>query len=212
MERLLCASEYGISLFSYDVMAEFLRANRVPSKKLLMAFQKKKKLYLDAIGQGVFFPMVQINHFDYAIRFAGMDEPFGDGWERKINYGGFNITVKNGLWVTGLGELEDWDTRGYDGSEGSYEQYGGIIQNFYTPTHIYYLDGDRRQTNSAFKIDIPDGKYLLRVGGFVHKDFEVNKNHIGTCGFYFTLDKTDAFTECRNPREADDYAFNIGSK
>lgn len=83
MDKLLTASEYGICLFSFDVLQDFLKKEKIRSKKLLALFQKNKELYLETQRAGIWVPIVRINHYEYAIGVAGYDEPFDDEWEQR---------------------------------------------------------------------------------------------------------------------------------
>ncbi len=46
MDRVLTTGSYGICLFSLEVLQEFLKKEKIRSKKLLDRFQKDKKIYL----------------------------------------------------------------------------------------------------------------------------------------------------------------------
>lgn len=120
MDKLLSASEYGICLFSVDVLQDFLKINKKRAKKLLHLFQKDKKLYLKSQEQGVWFPMAGINFYEYVIKVDGFDEPFSNEWEQKLEYSGFNLEIKNGLWISGFGSLFEFKPEQYGGEEGSY--------------------------------------------------------------------------------------------
>ena len=54
-------------------------------------------------------PLVQINYGDYMIKLEGHDEPFDDQWEQKIDYDGFNLEVKDGLWNSAIEQLEPFE-------------------------------------------------------------------------------------------------------
>ena len=49
MDRILSTYSYGICLFSMEVLQDFLKKEKIRSKKLLHKFQKDKKLYLAEI-------------------------------------------------------------------------------------------------------------------------------------------------------------------
>ena len=211
MDKLLRASEYGICLFSFDVLQDFLKREKVRSKKLLKVFQSKKKLYLESQKDGIWFPMAGINFFEYVIKVDGFDEPFDDEWEQKLEYSGFNLEIKNGLWISGFGSLLEFKPEQYGGEEGSYAvktPFGDILY-FYNKNEVYRkgLQGDISYTDH--KYDVPDGKYLLTVKGYTRGD---KKNYTyGNCGFFFSLTKVDAFDGFKNPRETDEFDFNVGS-
>ncbi len=70
--------------------------------------------------------------------------------------------------------------------------------------------GDGRYTiYTDVKYDVPAGKYLLSVKGYVRK--EAQEFPTQDCGFYFSFRPVEAFEKFKNPRESDDYDFNVGS-
>lgn len=190
MDKDLSVSDYGICLFSVEVLQEFLKKEKIRSKKILEKFQKDKKLYLTTQKEGVWVPVVQIDSEQYVIKLNGYDEPFSDEWEQKLEYDGFNIEIKDSLWISSIGEFYKFDANGFCGDEISYQTYDGVT--------LY----------SAFKYDVPSGKYLLGIKGYTRKqplDCS-NPNY----GFAFSLVKVEEFDGFKNPRESDDYEFNIG--
>ena len=52
MDRILSTYSYGICLFSMEVLQDFLKKEKIRSKKLLHKFQKDKKLYLAMQKEG----------------------------------------------------------------------------------------------------------------------------------------------------------------
>ena len=56
MDRILSTYSYGICLFSMEVLQDFLKKEKIRSKKLLHKFQKDKKLYLAMQKEGIWFP------------------------------------------------------------------------------------------------------------------------------------------------------------
>lgn len=211
MDKLLSASEYGICLFSFEVLQDFLKANKKRSKKLLHLFQKDKKLYLKSQEQGIWFPMAGINFFEYVIKVDGFDEPFGDEWEQKLEYSGFNLEIKNGLWISGFGSLFEFKPEQYGGEEGSYavKTPFGDIMYYYNKNEVYRKSLEGKISYTDYRYDIPDGKYLLSVKGYTRGE---KKNYTyGNCGFFFSLTKVDAFDGFKNPREDEEFDFNVGS-
>lgn len=210
MDKLLTASEYGICLFSFDVLQDFLKKQKIRSKKLLNLFQKNKELYLETQKEGIWVPIVQINHYKYVIRVEGYDEPFDDEWEQKIVYEGFNLEIKDGLWISGIGSLLAFQPEEYCGEEGFYNNktpYGNVPHYFSkNDRHYQTLDGHMNYTD--FKYNVPDGKYLLSVKGYVCK--QRLESSADQCGFFFALTEVNAFDGFKDPRE-DDYDFNIGN-
>lgn len=69
--------------------------------------------------------------------------------------------------------------------------------------------GELVKIYTDIKYDVPAGKYLLSIKGYVRK--EKQKYPVPNCGFYLSLTKVEAFEGFKNPREADEYNFNIGS-
>ena len=211
MDKLLDAGEYGICLFSFDILQDFLKNNKKRSKKLLHLFQKDKKLYLESQKEGIWFPMAGINSFKYVIKVDGFDAPFSDEWEQKIEYSGFNLEVKNGLWISCFGSFLTFQPEEYNGEDGSYVNKTpfGDIYHYHTKDEVYYKSLDGKLIYTDFRYDVPDGKYLLAVKGYVRG--EEAKYMYGNCGFFFSLTKVDEFSGFKNPREEEEYDFNIGS-
>ncbi len=142
MDKNLSVSGYGICLFSVGVLQDFLKKEKIRTKKLLNKFQKDKTLYLATQKEGVWVPVVQINSEHYMIKLDGYDEPFHDEWEQKLEYGGFNIEIRDSLWISSIGKFHEFDAEGFCGDEVSYRTYDGVT------------------SYSAFKYDVPSGKYL----------------------------------------------------
>ena len=214
-EKLLTATEYGICLFSSEILQDFLRQKKIRSKKLLKLFQKDKELYLETQECGVWIPMIQVNSYEYVIRVDGIDEPFGDEWEQKIEYSGFNIEIKNGIWISGIGSMMTWKPEEYLGEEGSYSIHTpfGDMPHYYSREERYYQTLSGTTLYTDFHYDIPDGKYLLSVKGFRRKDFAQRtkmEQGAGACGFLFSFAEVEEFNGFENPRE-EAYDFNVGS-
>ena len=47
---------------------------------MLSLLQKDKELYLNTQREGIFIPLVGIDHYNYAIKLEWQDEPFDDQW------------------------------------------------------------------------------------------------------------------------------------
>lgn len=99
MDKRLGTFSYGICLFSVEVLQDFLKKEKIRSKKLLEKFQKNKDLYLTTQKEGIWIPIVQIDSGGYVIKLDGYDEPFNDEWEQKLEYDGFNIEIKDTLCI-----------------------------------------------------------------------------------------------------------------
>lgn len=188
MGRILSTYNYGICLFSLEVLQDFLKREKVRSKKLLENFQQNKDRYLATQKEGVWIPIPQIDSGEYVIKLEGFDETFGDEWEQKMEYEGFNIDVRDGLWISDIGSLLMFNPSVFCGTERTFE------------------DGDGALLYSDFKYDVPSGKYLLSIKGYVRKQLleYPNPNY----GFLFSLVAVDKFEGFKNPRE-EIYDFNV---
>ncbi|MCM1063785.1 MAG: hypothetical protein NC420_04795 [Eubacterium sp.] len=210
MEKRVSASGYGLCLFSADMLQDFLKKNRIRKRKLLSLLQKDKELYLTSIKEGVWVPLAQIDYYAYAIRLEGQDQPFDSQWEQKIDYGGFNLEIRDGLWVSGISKLEPFEPDEYHIETGEVYKVSPLGQEFYhSPQERWYtvLNGWRDYTD--IKYDVPAGKYHLSIKGYIRK--EKVEAPEPNCGFYFSLTETEAFDGFKNPRESDDYDFNVGN-
>ena len=205
MEKNLTTGSYGICVFSLEVLQEFLKKEKVRSKKLLDHLQKNNHRYLSMQKEGIWIPFPQIDSISYRIKLEGHDAPFNDEWEQKMEYHGFNIEIKDALWVSDIGAFYTFRASDYCGNEQTYETGYGVI-HYISRNEISYrsLDGDI--IYSAFKYDIPSGKYLLSVKGFERKQPVGNQD--SNYGFLFGLTKVDEFDGFKNPRE-EIYDFNV---
>ena len=188
MDKILSTYNYGICLFSVDALQEFLKKEKIRTKKLLAFFQKNNDKFLASQKAGVWVPISQINSGQYLIKLDGYDLPFDAEWELKMEYVGFNIKIENDLWISDIGSFLMFDKSEFCGKEISFKTG----------------DGDIRY--SDFKYDVPSGKYLLSSRGYARKqllDFP-NPNN----GFLFSLTKVDEFEGFKNPRE-EIYNFNV---
>mgnify|MGYP000211114640 CR=1 FL=1 len=178
MDRMVIAGGYGICLFSADTLQDFLKREKIRKRKLLSLLQKDKELYLNTQREGIFIPLVGIDHYNYAIKLEGQDEPFDDQ------------------------EEEFYTTPGYFGSV---EHYHSPWERWYkseTPDGICTIYTD-------IKYNVPAGKYLLSIKGYTRKEHQ--KFPTPNCGFFFSFTEVDSFEGFKNPRESDEYDFNLGS-
>lgn len=122
-----------------------------------------------------------------------------------MEYHGFNIEIKDALWISDIGAFYTFRASDYCGNEQTYQTEYGVI-HYISKNEISYrsLDGDI--IYSAFKYDIPSGKYLLSVKGFVRRQSVGNPD--ANYGFLFGLTKVDEFDGFKNPRE-EIYDFNV---
>lgn len=194
MDKILDTCNYGICLFSVGVLQDFLKREKIRSKKLLGKFQKDKELYLTTQKEGIWLPIVGINSGSYIIKLDGYEEPFGDEWEQMLEYDGFNLEIQDNLCISDVGLLGSFDANDFSEYEKSYQT----------------LDGNTNY--QQFKYDVPSGKYLISVTGYARKQASENnlKHTSPEYGFLFSLKKTDIFDSYKNPREDELYEFNIG--
>ncbi|MDE6621094.1 MAG: hypothetical protein K2K74_11530 [Lachnospiraceae bacterium] len=152
MDRVLGAYGYGIALFSLPVLQDFLKTEKIRSKKLLTKLQKDKELYLKTQKQGILFPIVQIDAGGYIVKLDGFDESFDEDWDLKLAYDGFNIDIRESLCISDLEPLDFYNADSFDKYENSSQTMDG---------QTYY---------NSFKYDVPSGKYLISVKGYARKN------------------------------------------
>jgi len=189
MDKVLSVIDYGVCLFSLNVLQEFLEKEKVRSKKLLINFQKNHNRYLKMVESGIWLPFLPIDSGEYLIKIEGYEQHFNDEWEEKMAYNKFNIAIKDGIWVTSLSHFNIFDKDKYMENKVSYQT----------------LDGETWY--SGFKYDVSSGKYLVSIKGFARKqvlDYP-NPNY----GFLFSLVRVDEFDGFNDPREDEMYNFNM---
>lgn len=210
MDRMVHAGGYGICLFSANTLQDFLKQRNIRKRKLLSLLQKDKELYLETQKEGIWMPLPQINYVNYMIKLAGQDEPFDEEWEQKIDYDGFNLEIKDGLWISAIEQLEPFEPKEYYvETEEIYIDKSSNMERCRSPRERWFKTMDGNINYTDIKYDVPAGKYLLSVKGYVRK--EHLEFPAPNCGFFFSLTKVEAFEGYKNPRESDDYDFNIGS-
>ena len=205
MDKILSTASYGICVFSLEVLQKFLKKEKVRSKKLLENFQKNKDRYLALQKEGVWVPFPQINSIEYVIKLDGYDEPFNDEWEQKMEYGGFNIEIRDALWISDIGSFYTFNANDYSGNEGTYQTAYGIM-HYISKNEISYRTLDGNILYSGFRYDVPSGKYLLSIKGYARKQPVEDPNY----GFLFSLIKVNEFDGFKNPRE-EIYDFNVAN-
>ena len=52
---------------------------------------------------------------DYVIKLDGYDLPFNDEWEQKMEYDGFNLEIKDALWISDIGSFYTFNADEYSG-------------------------------------------------------------------------------------------------
>ncbi len=80
MDKLLDTGSYGICLFSLEVLENFIKREKIKTRKLLQKLQKDKDLYLETQKEGIWLPVVGIAAYKYVIKLEGCDEPFDEEW------------------------------------------------------------------------------------------------------------------------------------
>lgn len=190
MDNIISTYNHGICLFSINTLQEFLKKEKIRSKKVLNLFQKDKKRYLNSLEQGIWIPLVQIDSGEYVIKIEDFDESFGDEWEQRMEYEGFNLDVSDGIWVSDIGSLNMFELSEFCGTERIFE------------------DGDGTMLHSDFKYDIPHGKYIIKIKGYIRK--ELLEFPHSNYGYLFSFFKVNEFDGYKNPRE-EQYNFNVAS-
>lgn len=207
MDRIIETSEYGICIYSMDVLQNFIKREKIRTKKLLSLFNKDKKKYIQLQKEGVWIPVMPIDSVEYCIKIKNNNEEFSGEWEEKFDYEGFNLDVRKGIWISDIGSFLDFDENKYQG-EGE-EQIGkfGII-SYNSNTERWYTTLDGKKIYSDLWYNISEGKYVFNIKGYARKEI-VDRKAVNY-GFQFEFKKVDEFDGYKNPRE-EQYNFNITS-
>ena len=211
MNRKVNASEYGICFWSMATFKAFLKQEKIRSLKLLSLFQKNKKIFLKLVEKGIWIPLPQLDDDDYCIKIKNLGEEYDDAWEQVLEYEGFNLEIEDGLWISGLGSFMKFDETLYQGEGHEYDgNYG--MKHYDSNKERWYVTLNGYKVYSDIWVDMPSGKYLLAIKGFVRKemiDTNVDKEAVNY-GYQLELVRVDKFDGFKNPRE-DEYNFNIRS-
>lgn len=192
IEKKLDVSNHGIYLLSVDKLTDFLKINKIKTKKILDFFQKNHELYLKSLEEGVWLPILPIDSIEYIIK-IGENENFDNNWDIVFNIDGFNLEIgnDNSFWVGSTGNLLTFEINDYLG-EKKYNSY-------------QTLDGE--VLYDSFKFNLESGKYLVNIIGYKRKNKleypEVNY------GYSFEFKKVQEFNGYMDPREDDKYLFNL---
>lgn len=205
MEKVITTSEYGYSLFSVDSMCDFMSKEKIKSKKILALLQKDKKKYLKSLEDGSWLPIPLVDFGKVLICVDGYDEAFSDEWEKILTYDGFNISIKNGLWIADIGCFLNFDVKEYQGEGTEIPGFMGT-KKFYSNKEKWYTMIDGKTNYTGFCYDVPDGKYIVSLTFYARKEITDEKNV--NYGMRISLDKVDAFSDCKNPRE-EEYTFRF---
>ncbi|MBQ3513249.1 MAG: hypothetical protein IJA32_05550 [Lachnospiraceae bacterium] len=190
-----------------DALQNFIKREKIRTKKLLSFFQKNKKKYIQLQKEGIWVPFASIDSVEYFIKVENLGETFNDEWDKKFEYEGFNLDVSNGIWISDVGSFLEFDENEYQGEgKEQVEKFGTV--SYYSNTERWYttLDGEKIYTD--FWYDIPSGKYLLTIKGYARKEI-VDRKAVNY-GFQFVFKKVDEFDGYKNPRE-EQYNFNVAS-
>ncbi len=210
MDRKIHATEYGICFWSMETFTGFLKKEKIRSKKLLALFQKDDKLFLKLVENGIWIPLPQVDSVDYCIKIKNLSEEYDNQWEKVLEYGGFNIEIVDGLWISGLGSFFKFDRTLYQGEGHEYIDNFGM-KNFDSNKERWHITLNDYKIYHDVHVDIPSGKYLLTVKGYSRKepkDISTDKEAVNF-GYQLELVKVDTFNGYKNPRE-DEFEFNIG--
>ena len=205
MDRTIDTSEYGLCIYSMDMFTSFLKREKIKSKKLLALFQKDKKTFLKMQEEGIWIPFPEIDGVTYAIKIKNLNEEFDDQWEKVLEYDGFNLEVKDGIWISDTGSFLKFDEALYrcEGQE-STGNFGMV--HYDSNKERWYTTINGAKVYSDVWCDIPAGKYLLTVRGYAKKDI-VDRKAVNY-GYQLELTEIEGFEGYKNPREG--YEFNIG--
>ncbi|AIQ13841.1 hypothetical protein [Paenibacillus durus] len=189
MDKVLTATSYGVSVFSLDVLHEFLKKEKVRTKKVLKNFQDNHDRYLQSLREGAWIPFVPINAIKYSIKLENNGEFFNDEWKKVFEHVDFNIQIKDYLWIAGLGVFLDFNKERFNEDVIKSETFDG--------EPLYY----------GFRYNFKNGKYFLKISGYARKqELEYpNANY----GFSFSLVETNEFDGLNDPREDEIYNFNV---
>lgn len=205
MEKVITTSEYGYSLFSVDSVCDFMSKEKIRSKKLLALLQKDKKKYLKSIEDGSWLPIPSADMQHLMISVDGYDEGFSEEWKEVLSYDGFNISVKNGLWIADIGCFLTFDEKEYQGDG---IEIPGILgtKKYYSNKEKWYTTMDGQVYYNGYCYDVPEGKYLVSLTFYARKEITdiLGVNY----GMRISLDKVEAFSDAKNPRE-EEYTFKI---
>ena len=205
MEKVITTSEYGYSIFSVEAMTEFLSAEKIKSKKVLALLQKDKKKYLKSLETGSWLPIPSVDFGKVLISVEGYDDSLTDEWKEVLKYDGFNISVKNGLWIADIGCFLDFDGSEYQGNGREVSGDFGT-KEYFSNKEKWYTTMDGKTNYTGFCYDVPDGKYVVSLIFYARKEI-VDIRDVNY-GMRIKLNKVDDFVDCKNPRE-DEYNFKI---
>lgn len=224
MERTIETSEYGICIYSMDSLMAFLKREKIRSAKLLALFQKDKKTFIKLQEEGIWLPLPEIDSGTYFVGLKCQDskpdkvqneknieksdennDAFDDQWEKVLEYEGFNLDVRDGVWVSDTGSFLKFDEAPYRSEGHEYEGNFGM-KHYDSKTERWYMTLNGFKCYSDIWFDVPAGKYMVTVSGYARKEFsDINSVNYG---YQFAFKRVDVFDGYKNPRE-EEYNFNI---
>ena len=189
-KRILSVESYGIYVVCIASLKRFLEKKQIKSKNLLAVFQNNYELYIESLKEGVWIPIVPINSIDYEI-LIGCDEIIKDHWNEVFTYDGFNLNVEDGnIWIGSLGSFVNFKISQFKN---------------HTLDSLSYQTLDGQTLYKGFRIRLEKGKYRVAISGY-KKRVTIDSTIYGY-GFNFEL--TDEFTSYKDPRENEQYTFNM---
>lgn len=190
----ITTSSYGLYLLSVDSFTNFLKKEKIKSKKIVAYLQKNHEKYIKSIEVGAWLPIVPIDSIKYIVKVKNLNQSFDEDWEQIINEKGFNLEVgkDNSFWVGDIGSINDWNSNEYLDKE-----------------TIQYKTLDDITIYSDIRFHIKEGKYLVDIVGYKRKqelDYP-ESNH----GYLLNLTEVKEFDFYKDPREDEKYTFNVSS-
>lgn len=208
MERMVHATEYGICLWSKGVLDNFVKW-RIVKKRLLAAFHWNRLLFIKLQKKGIWLPLPQIGCYNYYVAVKNFGEEFDDEWEKVLEYGGFNLSVKDGVWFSGFGSFLKYEKEYYGGEEKEETGSFGIVSHYDKQRHWYMTLNDYLVVTDV-KVELPEGKYLVNISGFMRKELLEDTKAAANYGYQFEFVKVEQFHGYKNPR-TDQFSFCIAT-
>lgn len=176
-ERKIDADGYGIYLYSPDVLVNFLKHEKVRSKKLLSYFNLNRGTFLRSIKQGVALPFYKISSISYTL-FIAIDEaiPVFNEWEEVYSYSDYFIEVGDSNKLC-------WCSFAF------FESNKNVVNQ--RPTSNSYQTLSGRTLYNATDVDIATGLYNFTIVAYKRGSNGSNQTNTDYAfGFYFTTVNT----------------------
>jgi hypothetical protein len=138
--------EPGIVIFDPVALNDFVESNGIESSDLFDYFLNNEEVGLNAVENGVIFPLYQIPEMEYSIFLKGEGlRSIFNGAEKAFCYSGIPLKVVSGLVVVAdLNALMDWD---------------GVF-------FIDYRNTCAEGLGNNDYLDVLSGSYALSISGF----------------------------------------------